>query len=704
MALDQILEERLKKLENIKNAGVDPYTASVNRQQTIKEARDMMGQKVAVAGRLRSLRTHGKISFADLEDESGKIQIFFQENDLGEEKYNFLKNLDIGDFIEVSGEVFTTQAGETTVKVFEYKLLTKSLYPLPSTYYGLDDVEERYRQRYVDLIMNPEVKEVFDTRHKVIRFIRHYMEDKGFIEVETPTMQPIYGGATAKPFVTHHNALDTDFYLRISDELYLKRLIVGGYEKIFEICKDFRNEGIDRQHNPEFTMMEFYWAYANYEDLMKLTEELVSKAVFEIHGKYTFEYEGQELDFTPPFERVTFADLVKTHSGVDLNEIKTEEALLEAVREKGIKLDLEGVVGYGPLCDELYKKVARPLIKNPTFVTDYPYAMKPLAKKVEGQPHLSASFQLLCVGYELVNAYNELNDPHEQRARWEEQMDLAKKGLEEHQIIDEDYIRALEYGMPPTAGWGMGIDRFVSLLTNQHSIKDVILFPTLKPEKKVNTSPVIVSASEKSQENISTDNGKSPTREEAYQLMTEMIKNKNLQKHGVAVEAIMRSLCKYLKEKHPDLSDTEFLEDEWAVVGLLHDADYELIEKDASRHTLVTEQMLRDRGFNNMRVINGIKSHHDGIKDSRDNLMEKSVYASDELSGLITATALVQPDKKLSSVTVESVMKKFKQPSFAAGANRNQILACEKELEIPLEEFVKIGLEAMQSIADDLGL
>lgn len=487
MALDQILEERLKKLENIKAVGVDPYSANLDSGQarmTIDEARGRMDQKVAVAGRLRSLRAHGKISFADLEDESGKIQLFFQQDLLGEEKYNFLTNLDIGDFIEASGEVFTTQAGEVTVKVSDYKLLTKSLYPLPSSYYGLDDVEERYRQRYVDLIMNPEVKHVFDTRHSVIRFIRNFMEDKGFIEVETPTMQPLYGGATAKPFKTYHNALDTDFYLRISDELYLKRLIVGGYEKIFEICKDFRNEGIDRQHNPEFTMMEFYWAYVNYEDLMNLTEELVTSVVKQVHGGYKFEFEGVELDFTPPLKRVTFKELLIENAEIDIDEISTEEELLEKIKEKGIKLDLEGVVGLGALYDTLYKKVARAKIQQPVFVVDYPYEVLPLAKRSTNNPKAAASFQLIAMTYELIKAYNELNDPIEQRRKWEEESKLGERGSDEFQVIDEDYIRALEYGMPPTAGWGMGIDRFVSLLTNQHSIKDVILFPTLKPEKK----------------------------------------------------------------------------------------------------------------------------------------------------------------------------------------------------------------------------
>ncbi len=484
MALESLQKERIKKLENIKRLGLNPYPAKSNKKHTVSIARKMMGKKVIVAGRVRSLRPHGKITFADLEDSSGKIQLFFSQSELPGEKYEFLTNIDIGDFVETNGEIFKTQAGEITIRVSDFKLLTKSLRPLPSAWYGLEDVEERYRQRYVDLIINPEVKKVFQVRSEVIKFLRGFMEEKDFVEVETPTLQPIYGGATAKPFTTHHNALDLKLYLRISDELYLKRLIVAGFEKVFEICKDFRNEGIDRQHNPEFTMMEFYWAYADYEDLIKLTTEMVAKIVKAIHSKYTFEYEGIRLNFKPPFKRVTFNQLVKENSGIDLDIVTTEEELKKVLKEKEIKLELNGVVGYGPLVDELYKAVARLKIKQPTFVVDYPADMLPLAKANCTDSKKAGSFQLICMGYELVKAYNELNDPIEQKNRWKEQMELGKKGLEEHQVLDEDYIRALEYGMPPTAGWGMGIDRLVSLLTNQHSIKDVILFPTLRPEKK----------------------------------------------------------------------------------------------------------------------------------------------------------------------------------------------------------------------------
>ncbi len=484
MVIDNLQKERLKKLENIKKLGINPYPSSTPRKQMITEARKMLGKEVGVAGRIRSLRPHGKITFVDIEDTSGKIQLFFSQAELPGDEYDFLANLDIGDFVQAEGEVFKTQVGEITVRIKTYRLLSKSLRPLPSAWYGLEDVEERYRQRYVDLVINPQVKKVMETRHRVVRFLRKFLDDRGFVEVETPVLQPVYGGATARPFITHHNVLDTDFYLRIADELYLKRLMVGGFEKVYEISKDFRNEGIDRQHSPEFTMLEFYWAYVDYKDLMKLAEEMISQLVKEIHGSYKFKYEEKELDFMPPFERISFDELIQKYSGISLANIETEDYLRTAIKEKEIKMDLSGVVGMGALLDSLYKKVARPNVLQPTFVMDYPAQMRPLSKVREDNSSKSSSFQLLAAGFELINAYNELNDPQEQAKRWKEEMGLAKKGLEEHQVLDEDYIKALEYGMPPTAGFGMGVDRLTAILTDQHSLKDVILFPTLKPEKK----------------------------------------------------------------------------------------------------------------------------------------------------------------------------------------------------------------------------
>lgn len=481
-SIDQLKEIRLEKLKKLRDLGIDPYPSSVPAKDDISKARKLSGKTVSVAGRLMGLRGHGKIIFADVTDESGKVQIAFKKDQLDPKEFSILGYVDIGDFIAVRGEVGKTEAGEITVFASNFRIITKSIRPLPDKWHGLKDIEERYRQRYVDLTVNTSVKEIFLTRTRVIKFLRTFLDKDGFLEVETPVLQPVYGGASAKPFITHHNALDFDMYLRISDELYLKRLIAGGFEKVYEIGKDFRNEGIDKQHNPEFTMLEFYWAYADYEKLMVYTEKMLSELVNEIKGTMKFTYQNLELDFTPPWPRKTYKEVMVEYTGIDIDEADNEKKLLSAIKNCNIEVDLSGVVGYGAILDALYKTYARPKLIGPMFLTDRPTAFVTLAKRLPTEPGKTASFQLLVAQKELINAYNELNDPVDQAQRWKESEELGKKGQEEHEAFDADYIRALEYGMPPTAGWGMGIDRLVSILTNQHSLKDVILFPTLKPE------------------------------------------------------------------------------------------------------------------------------------------------------------------------------------------------------------------------------
>jgi len=486
--LEELRQVRLEKLEKLRELGISPYPSrwelAEKRVKAESCERSKLGTEVAVAGRIRAWREHGGIIFADLFDESGKIQLCFRKDALLNFNFEYLSLLDIGDFIGVSGELFRTAAGELTVLVKDLKLLAKALRPLPSSWYGLKDVEERYRKRYLDLLMNPEVRRVFETRTKILTLLRRYLNEHGFIEVETPVLQPIYGGASARPFITHLDVLDTDLYLRISDELYLKRLIVGGFEKVYEVAKDFRNEGIDRQHSPEFTQVEFYWAYANYEDLMRFTEEMLSQIIREVKGTLQVEFEGKKLDFTPPWSRITYRDLVLEHTGIDIDEVRTEDELRAAISQKGLDLDLSGTVGYGAVLDTLYKEFCRPRIIQPTFLTDHPAESVALAKRKENDPRKVARFQLLVCGYEVINAYNELNDPQDQRQRWLEQEGLARKGLEEHEALDEDYIEALEYGMPPTAGWGIGIDRLTAILTDRHTIREVILFPLMRPGKR----------------------------------------------------------------------------------------------------------------------------------------------------------------------------------------------------------------------------
>ena len=480
--LTVIKEDRLRKLKELKDQGINPYPSRSNRKQTIREARELMGKDVNITGRLLAVREHGKIAFSDLKDETGEIQLLFRKDQLGE-KYDVLKLLDYGDFLEVLGDVTKTKAGETTVDVKKYTVLTKSLRPIPDSWHGFKDVEERFRRRYVDLLINPDVRKIFETRAKIIMLLRNYLDDHGFLEVTTPVLQPIYGGTTALPFTTHHNALDADLYLRIADELYLKRLIVGGYEKVYEIGTDFRNEGISRWHNPEFTQLEFYQAYADYRDLMVMTENMLSGIVKEITGSYEVAYGETTIDFKPPWRRVSYYDAIKDATGIDVNDI-TLEQLKKEIREKKLTIAFKESPDVPALLDAIIKTAVRPNITNPTFFVDYPAFMRPLAKQKPDDPRKVEAFQLIVAGTELLNAYSELNDPIEQRKRWETEERREKEGVAEHQVVDEDYIRALEYGMPPTAGWGMGIERFTAILTNSHSIKEVILFPTLRPQHK----------------------------------------------------------------------------------------------------------------------------------------------------------------------------------------------------------------------------
>ncbi|EKD85485.1 MAG: hypothetical protein ACD_38C00013G0002 [uncultured bacterium] len=481
--LGQLKQTRINKLESLTKRGIDPYPGKVSRKHLIADARKHTGKHVEIAGRIVAWRGHGKLNFLDLADETGKIQIAFKTDLLNTEQLSLIELLDLGDLVAVQGQVNKTVAGEITVFVKNFQILTKTLRPLPDAWYGLKDVEDRYRQRYVDLLVNPEVKKIFTTRSKIVTFLRDYLTKDGFLEVETPILQPLYGGASAKPFTTRHNALDTQFYLRISDELYLKRLIVAGFEKVFEIGKDFRNEGLSKEHNPEFTMLEFYWAYQDYENLMVYTEQMLAALVKEIFGSCRFCFQGTNLDFTPPWPRKTYRQSLEEHIGIDINQANTEEKLLAEIRSRKIKIDLTGTIGYGAVLDRLYKQTTRPKLTGPLFLTQRPTAFVTLAKRLTTDPSKTASFQLLVGGRELINAYNELNDPTDQAKRWQESEELGKKGQTEHEVYDADYIRALEYGMPPTAGWGLGIDRLVAILTDKHSIKEVILFPTLKPEK-----------------------------------------------------------------------------------------------------------------------------------------------------------------------------------------------------------------------------
>lgn len=468
---------RLEKLQKLKELQIDPYPASTKRTHTISEALNSEGKTVAVAGRVFSYREHGNIAFADLKDESGKIQIFFQKKLLGPESFKNLRLLDIGDFIEVEGEIGKTIAGEISVMPVSWQLLTKSLLPMPSEFYGLKDVEIRLRKRYLDLLMNPEVKDDFKKKTKFWQSIRNYMVEHGFLEVETPVLQQIPGGADARPFVTHHNAQDMDLYLRISLELPLKRLLVGGFEKVFEIGRIFRNEGIDDEHLQDYTQLEFYWAYADYSQLMDFVEDMYKKVISETFGSLKTSWNGQEINWEGDWPRKDYTQLLNEHWNVDIEKLSVEDLYTLA---ETLQVKVEPNLGKGRLLDYLYKKTIRPKLIQPMFVLNHPVEVEPLAKRIPDRPQNVQRMQILAMGSELGKGFSELNDPIDQRERFEEQMKLREAGDEEAQMMDEDFVEALEYGMPPAAGFGVS-ERLFALLIDK-PVREMVFFPTMKPE------------------------------------------------------------------------------------------------------------------------------------------------------------------------------------------------------------------------------
>ena len=508
MALDDIRQERINKLNRLREAQIDPYPASTERTHENSKVIELFpdleasNETITIAGRVMAIREHGGSAFIDLVDGSGKLQTFFKKDILGDSEYDLLiANLDVGDFLAVTGTCFKTKKAEPTVQASNYKFLVKTLLPLPEKWHGLQDAEERFRKRYLDFIFNPEAKEKIKTRTEVIQTLRRFMNDNDFMEVTTPTLQTIYGGASARPFKTTMNALDLTLFLRIAPELYLKRLLVGGFDRVYEFTTNFRNEGMDREHNPEFSVLEFYAAYQYLEWLMGYTEKLLTNLLENIFGNLVIEYEGQKIDFSAPFKRATYNGLLNQYVGLDF--VKNSEADFRAKAEE-LGVTIEKVVGKSGLVDEIFKKTIRPKLHEPMFVHDYPEEMLPLAKKLRDElngeatsacatPEASArralgsyvgAFQFYAGGFELIKAFSELNDPLDQRERFSKQENKRAKGDEEAQRMDEDFLEALEYGMPPAAGFGLGIDRLLVLLTNSHSIREVIAFPLMRPKDK----------------------------------------------------------------------------------------------------------------------------------------------------------------------------------------------------------------------------
>jgi lysyl-tRNA synthetase class 2 len=488
----ELTQQRIRKLEALKKEGIDPFPNNFRVTHTSLDLQETFGSKsdeelktvegrFCLAGRIVAIRDFGKASFIHIQDRMGRIQAYIQKNAVGDQAFQFFKTFDIGDFIGLEGRVFRTKTGELTIQVETFRLLVKSLRPLPEKWHGLTDIEARYRQRYLDLMANPKVKEIFLTRIRAIQRIRDFFTQRGFVEVETPMLHPIPGGATAKPFKTFHNALDMELYMRVAPELFLKRLVIGGFERIFEINRCFRNEGISTQHNPEFTMLEFYQSYATYQDMMETTEELLSSMVIEIHGKPSLTYQGREIDFTPPWRRIRFKEAVLEYGKFDPAILKEPSKAVEVA--KGLGLELKKGTSHGRVLADLFKEVVERHLLHPTFVTHYPTEVSPLSRRNGDDPTVVDRFELFIAGREIANGFSELNDPLDQRERFVQQLKERGDEADFYLRLDEDFLRALEFGMPPTAGEGIGIDRWVMLLTDSPSIREVIFFPLLRMEK-----------------------------------------------------------------------------------------------------------------------------------------------------------------------------------------------------------------------------
>ncbi|MDR0930192.1 MAG: lysine--tRNA ligase [Clostridiales bacterium] len=482
--ISEILQARRQKLDDLKQNNKYPFDittfdATDHAQTIIDDFDNFEGKKVSLAGRIMSKRGMGKASFCDLLDGSGRIQLYISINDVGEDTYAEVKKLDIGDIVGINGEVFRTHKGEISIKTFELTILSKSLQPLPEKFHGLTDVDIRYRKRYIDLIVNPDIKQTFIKRSKIITETRNFLDSLGFLEVETPILNTIPGGAAARPFITHHNTLDIDMYLRIATELHLKRLVVGGFERVYELGRIFRNEGMSVKHNPEFTTVELYQAYTDYKGMMDLTESLITTVANKVCGGLKITYQGEEIDLTPNWQRITMIDAVKKYSGVDFNNITTDEQAQAAAKELHIEVPKNAT--WGSVLNEIFEEKVESELLQPTFVIDYPIEVSPLAKKKKDDPRLTERFELFITRREIANAFSELNDPIDQKERFLEQVKARAAGDDEANMMDEDFIEALEIGLPPTGGMGFGVDRLAMLLTDSPSIRDVLLFPTMKP-------------------------------------------------------------------------------------------------------------------------------------------------------------------------------------------------------------------------------
>ena len=685
--INQLLKVRREKLSALQENGKDPFQITkynvTHHSQEIKDNFEALeGQQVSIAGRVMSKRIMGKASFCNVQDLQGDIQSYVARDSIGEEAYADFKKYDVGDIVGIEGEVFRTKTGEKSIHAHKVTLLSKSLQILPEKYHGLVNTDIRYRQRYTDLIMNEDVKKTFVARSKIISSIRRYLDGQGFLEVETPMLVSNAGGAAARPFETHYNALDEDVKLRISLELYLKRLIVGGMERVYEIGRVFRNEGLDARHNPEFTLMELYQAYTDYYGMMELTENMFRHVAKEVCGTTTVPYGEAMIDLGQPFARMTMVEAVKQYAGVDFDTVKDTAEAKKLADEKGVHY--EDRHKKGDILNLFFEEYVEEHLVQPTFIMDHPIEISPLTKKKPENPEYVERFELFITGREMCNAYSELNDPIDQRERFRAQEEALAAGDEEANTTDEDFMNALEIGMPPTGGIGYGIDRLVMLLTNSPAIRDVLLFPTMK-------------SLEKGQEKKAADrekNGKtqaakqsSITRDQAWELLRKYNKEPFHLQHALTVEGVMRWFAKELGYAAE--------EDFWGITGLLHDIDFELYPEE---HCKKAPELLREAGVSED-MIYAICSHGYGMCSEEEPKleMEKVLYAADELTGLIWSCALMRPSRSTMDMEVKSLKKKFKDKKFAAGCSRETISQGAERLGWELDELFDKTILAMRS-------
>lgn len=702
---------RVKKAEAIRKNGGQPYASSYERTHTLAEGKDLKdGEALSIAGRVMLFRDMGKLTFATLQDHTGRLQIAFREDQLGAKYQSALNLIDLGDIIAVTGARFTTQKGEPTVLVHEWTMLTKALRSPPEKWHGLRDPETAWRQRYLDLTSNRNTMERFEFRSRFIKELREWYWIHGFLEMETPVLVNAASGALARPFSTHHDAYDLDVFLRIAPETFLKECLMGGFDRVFEVARCFRNEGLDPSHLQDFTMAEHYAAYWDYEKNIEFTEAMFGALLTEILGTTVVQIPDRdghlvEVDFKAGWPRASIRELIRKGCDIDIEETATADALRSAIIKNKIQLEVDiGTLGRGNLIDQLYKKVSRPHIVQPTFVIEHPIDLSPLARRSDRNPSITDRFQLVVGGWEVVNAYSELIDPVDQSQRFEEQAKTLARGDADAHAKDDEYVKALEYGCPPCSGWGMGLDRIVALLTQQTNLRDVTLFPLMKPRKDAAADlRATCELSELYVAHAGVHVAQPLLQHAAYGHLLPAAHGLleahtgNTKAHLIATGAAMEALAK----KFGGDSDT------WKIAGMLHDLDWDTLDKDFEKHCGETLAAMLKGIKAPPELLADIRSHYAhryGADYPLDTLLRKCLYCADELTGFIIAVTLVRPSKKLSDVEVNSVKKKLKDKTFAAQVDREQIKKCEELLGIPLEEFIQITLEAMKKIAESISL